>query len=92
MKNIRDQGAGFSMWDPLKYQGEGRTPPLKIQGSGRTPSEKSGIRERANPDTPPLQLIMIDSYILKLNNATLRTVAPPSNNYFDVNVVTYKKV
>ena len=35
---------------------------------------------------------MVDSYILKFNNATLRTVAPATNNYFDLNVATYKKV
>ena len=35
---------------------------------------------------------MVDSYILKFKNATLRTVAPANNNYFDLNVATYKKV
>ena len=38
---------------------------------------------------------MVDSYILKFNNATLltlRAVAPATNNYFDLNVATYKKV
>ena len=35
---------------------------------------------------------MVDSYILIYNNATLRTVAPATNNYFDLNVQTYKKV
>ena len=35
---------------------------------------------------------MVDSYILEFNNATLRIVAPGTNDYFDLNVVTYKKV
>ena len=35
---------------------------------------------------------MVDSYILEFNNATLRIVAPGTNDYFDLNVATYKKV
>ena len=36
---------------------------------------------------------MVHSYILlKFNNATLRIVAPTTNDYFDLNVATYKKV
>ena len=34
---------------------------------------------------------MIDSYILELNNATLRIVTPGTNDYFDLNVATYKR-
>ena len=35
---------------------------------------------------------MVDSYILAFNNATLRIVAPGTNDYFEINVVTYKRV
>ena len=35
---------------------------------------------------------MVDSYILAFNNATLRIVAPGTNGYFEINVVTYKRV
>ena len=35
---------------------------------------------------------MVDSYILALNNDTLRIVAPGTNGYFEINVVTYKRV
>ena len=35
---------------------------------------------------------MVDSYILEFNNATLRIIAPGTNDYFEINVVTYKRV
>ena len=35
---------------------------------------------------------MVDSYILAFNNDTLRIVAPGTNDYFEINVVTYKRV
>ena len=35
---------------------------------------------------------IVDSYILKFNNGTLRTVALDTNDCFDLNHVTYKKV
>ena len=35
---------------------------------------------------------MVDSYILEFNNATLRIVAPGTNDNFEINVVTYKRV
>ena len=35
---------------------------------------------------------MVDSYILEFDNATLGIVAPGTNDYFDLNVATYKKV
>ena len=34
---------------------------------------------------------MVDSYILKCNTAMLKTVAPANNNYFELNIATYKK-
>ena len=35
---------------------------------------------------------MIDSYILAFNNATLRINASGTNDYFEINVVSYKMV
>ena len=35
---------------------------------------------------------MVDSYILEFDNATLRIVAPGTNDYFDLSVLTFKKV
>ena len=35
---------------------------------------------------------MVDSYILEFNKATLRIVGQGTNDYFDLNVTTYKKV
>ena len=33
---------------------------------------------------------MVDSYKLEFNNATLRIVAPGTNDYIDLHVATYK--